>query len=49
MPSKAMTLETTRRALEDMLLPTGAAALPIRLIASADDAGLKELSETERG
>ena len=49
MPSKAMTLETTRRALEDLLLPAGAAAVPVRLIASADDAGLKELSEAERG
>ena len=41
MPNKAMTLETTRRALEDLLLPAGAEALPIRLIASADDAALK--------
>ncbi|MGZ8401072.1 MAG: leucyl aminopeptidase family protein, partial [Methyloceanibacter sp.] len=49
MPSKAMTLETTRRALEDLLLPAGAEAVPIRLISSADDAGLKELSEVERG
>ena len=49
MQSKAMTLETTRRALEDLLLPAGAEALPVRLIASADDAGLKELSVAERG
>ncbi len=48
MPSKAMTLETRRRALEDLLLPAGAEALPIRLIAAADDPALKELSETER-
>ena len=30
---KALTLETTRRILEDLLLPAGAEALPIRLVA----------------
>ncbi len=48
MPSKAMTLETTRRALDELLLPAGAEALPIRLIAAADDPALKDLSEAER-
>jgi leucyl aminopeptidase len=48
MPSKAMTLETTRRGLEDLLLPAGADALPIRLIASEDDAALHSLSAAER-
>ncbi len=43
-----MTLETTRRFLEDLLLPAGAEALPIHLIASADDAALQALSEAER-
>jgi leucyl aminopeptidase len=49
MPSKAMTLETTRRALKDVLLPPGAEAVPIRLIASPADQALQELSEAERG
>src|SRR6266542_2610728 len=48
MPNKAMTLETTRRGLEDLLLPAGADALPIRLIASEDDAALHSLSAAER-
>src|SRR3990170_3520626 len=48
MPSKAMTLETTRRGLEDLLLPAGAEALPIRLVASESDPALQDLSETER-
>ena len=48
MPSKAMTLETTRRALEEMLLPAGAEAIPIRLIASEKDPALEALSEAER-
>ena len=48
MPNKPMTLETTRRFLEDLLLPAGAEALPIHLIASADDAALQALSEAER-
>jgi leucyl aminopeptidase len=43
-----MTLETTRRGLEDLLLPAGAEALPIRLIASETDPALQDLSETER-
>src|SRR5262245_31129860 len=42
-----MTLETTRRGLEDLLLPAGTEALPIRLIASQDDA-LQGLSNAER-
>jgi len=46
MPTKAMTLETTRRKLEDLLLEPGAEAVPIRLIASEDD--LAGLSEAER-
>ena len=48
MPNKPMTLETTRRFLEELLLPAGAEALPIRLIASADDPALQALSEPER-
>ncbi|GAH89484.1 unnamed protein product [marine sediment metagenome] len=48
MPNKPMTLETTRRFLEGLLLPAGAEALPIHLIASADDAALQALSEAER-
>jgi leucyl aminopeptidase len=43
-----MTLETTRRGLEDLLLPAGAEALPIHLIASESDPALQDLSETER-
>ena len=34
MQSKAMTLETARRTLEELLLPAGAKALPVYLIAS---------------
>jgi len=48
MSSKAMTLETTRRGLEDLLLPPGADSVPIYLVASADDAVLDALSEPER-
>ncbi|MGZ8415456.1 MAG: leucyl aminopeptidase family protein [Methyloceanibacter sp.] len=48
MPSKPMTLETTRRFLEELLLAPGAEALPVRLIASADDPALEALSEAER-
>ncbi|HEX9881614.1 MAG TPA: leucyl aminopeptidase family protein, partial [Hyphomicrobium sp.] len=43
-----MTLETTRRGLEDLLLPPGAEAIPIRLIASEKDAALEASSEAER-
>jgi len=46
MPTTAMTLETTRQQLDDLLLEPGAEAVPIRLIASEDD--LAGLSETER-
>jgi leucyl aminopeptidase len=48
MPTKPMTLETTRRFLEELLLPAGAEVLPIRLIGSADDPALQALSELER-
>ena len=48
MPSKAMTLETTRRGLEEILLPSGAEAIPIRLVASEPAPELQALSETER-
>ncbi len=48
MPNKPMTLETTRRFLEELLLPACAEALPIHLIASADDPALQALSEAER-
>ena len=48
MPSKAMTLETTRRGLEEILLPAGAEAIPIRLVASEPAPELQALSETER-
>jgi leucyl aminopeptidase len=48
MQSKAMTLETARRALEELLLPAGAKALPVYLIASADDPALNDLSASER-
>jgi leucyl aminopeptidase len=47
-PSKAPTLETTRRGLENLLLPSGAVALPISLIGSTDDPALKALSESEK-
>src|SRR5215467_8489406 len=43
-----MTLETTRRGLEDLLLPAGTVATPIRLIASQNDAALQGLSNAER-
>jgi leucyl aminopeptidase len=36
MPTKAMTLETTRRQLEGALLPSGTEAIPIILVASDD-------------
>jgi leucyl aminopeptidase len=49
MQSKAMTLETVRRTLEEMLLPAGAEAVPIYLIGSADDPALDDLRGTERG
>ena len=48
MPSKAVTLESTRRRLEELILPADAESVPIRIIASADDAALKDLSDTER-
>jgi leucyl aminopeptidase len=48
MPSKAMTLETARRALADLLLPADAEAVPIRLVATTEDPTLKELSQAER-
>jgi leucyl aminopeptidase len=48
MPKKAMTLQTARRGLEELLLPAGADAIPIRLIALEDDAALASLSEAER-
>ena len=42
-----MTLETTRRGLEDLLWPAGTEALPIRLIAQENGA-LPGLSTAER-
>ena len=48
MPQKPMTLDTTRRLLQELLLPAGAEALPIRLVASANDPALHALSEAER-
>ena len=48
MPSKAMTIETTRRSLEQLLLPADAEATPVYLIASAADPALGALSEAER-
>jgi leucyl aminopeptidase len=48
MSGKAMTLETTRRALEAILLAPDAEAIPIRLVASEKDPALNELSEAER-
>ncbi|HAH66337.1 MAG TPA: hypothetical protein DCL72_12895, partial [Rhizobiales bacterium] len=47
MPKKAMTLETTRHGLEELLLPAGADAIPVRLIASDHDGVLASLSEAE--
>src|ERR1044071_5673331 len=43
-----MTLETTRRGLEDLLLPAGTEAVPVKLIAPQDDAALQSLSNAER-
>jgi leucyl aminopeptidase len=48
MPSKAMTIETTRRSLEELLLPADAEATPVHLIASAADPALGALSEAKR-
>jgi len=48
MTTKAMTLETTRAALEDQLLDAGAEALPIHLVASEDDTPLEGLSDADR-
>ena len=48
MPSKAMTIENTRRSLEELLLPADAEATPVHLIASAADPALGALSEAER-
>ena len=45
MPTKAMTLETTRRHLEDLLLDPGAPAIPIRLITSESDLDALEGAE----
>jgi leucyl aminopeptidase len=47
--SKPTTLETIRRALEELILPPGTEAIPIHLIASAADPALGGLSEAERG
>jgi leucyl aminopeptidase len=49
MPSKDITLETTRRGLEDLLLPAGTEAIPVHLIASETDPALGALSDAERG
>jgi leucyl aminopeptidase len=46
MPSKATTLDATRHTLEDLLLPRGADAVPVALIASDGDLG--GLSDVER-
>jgi leucyl aminopeptidase len=46
MTAKAMTLDTTRRQLEGLLLAPGVEAIPITLIASEDD--LAALGEAER-
>jgi leucyl aminopeptidase len=43
-----MTLETTHRFLDELLLAAGSDATPVRLIAGTDDPALKELSEAER-
>ena len=45
MPTKAMTLETTRQHLEDSLLDPGAPAIPIRLITSESDLDALEGAE----
>jgi leucyl aminopeptidase len=47
MNTKAMTLEATRRHLESLLLAPGAEAIPIRIVATADD--VAALGETDRG
>ncbi len=46
MSTKAMTLETTRRQLEDLLLEPGAPAIPIKLVTTESD--LDGLGEAER-
>jgi hypothetical protein len=46
MPSKATTLDATRRTLEDLLLARGTDAIPIVPVASDDDLG--GLSDFER-
>ncbi|MGH6866822.1 MAG: leucyl aminopeptidase family protein [Methyloceanibacter sp.] len=46
MPTKAMTLDATRRHLEELLLEAGADATPIRLVTSEDE--LATLSDVER-
>jgi leucyl aminopeptidase len=43
-----MTLETTRRFLEGLLLSPGAKAVPVRLVASASDPALEALGVKER-
>ena len=45
---KAMTLETTRRGLEDLLLPGDAKAIPIRLVSAKDDLALASLGGAEQ-
>ncbi len=45
MPSQAMTLETTRHHLEELLLASGAPAIPIRLITSESDLAALEPAE----
>jgi leucyl aminopeptidase len=48
MPSKAMTLETTRRGLEDLLLEPGAESIPIELVGGEEELATADLSEAER-
>jgi leucyl aminopeptidase len=48
MSSKAMTLETTQRGLQDLLLPPGSEAVPIHLVACVGDDALGQLSEAGR-
>jgi len=43
-----MTLEMTRRTLEDLLLPAGAETIPVYFISSVADRALGTLSEAER-
>jgi leucyl aminopeptidase len=45
---KAMTLETTRRGLEDLFLPGDAKAIPIRLVSAKDDLALASLGGAEQ-